>query len=536
MPSFSANRQGHSRPSNISFGRRRSNDKSMPSPSFNSSMSLGHVEDVFCDTSRSVDRLRHHYVAMPVTPSSLSGSSSPIARTQRLPSLTDLFHFDILSPPNSELALTGSVRSDSGGENMQRTDSMSSASSGRSRHWTPTFRSEGQPGSIGPPATPLSPYFGVSSGGPLMSPTTTSTNRTSMKGHSDGERTPRAVSRPSFDFTVSSEGRDSPKCPGAPLVDAQARGHFETQTWQHRDGAPSLGSFESLRQRSSYTADTAEPMSTQTLAKEREAMARLEANMPRRDGLSGLGIYMDEENVQSPFRKAAASTRPIEAHETSPHGRRAVANTHTGLTPLVKASKVTDTSSTPTRPRSKKSPNALKTFSLQTASSTQAKTPPFATAAKKRAETAKTPLKKSRPMFRLDTGSGKKPSKPQGHNMNQNTSPWGVFGAKDGWKPLAPPNVSRAISEANKLVSEIAAAAPPIAPKASPPNKRLAQGKPEAVSPSKRLRMTESRAQSSPYKENMAPSAHAMSPSKRAQLKSPTSRNSPTALPLSTVR
>lgn len=522
----------------MSFGRRRSDDKSMPSPSFNSSMSLGHVEDVFCDSSRSVDRLRHHYLAMPATPSSLSGGSSPGARMERLPSLTDLFHRDILSPPSSGLLPVSSIRSDHGGENMQRTGSMSSTSSGRSRHWNATFSNEGRPESIGPPATPLSPYFAVTSKGPLVSPTATSPDRSSIliPGYSDGERTPRAASRPSFDFRVQSGSNgSSPRCPGAPLIGIQGRGHFETQAWQHQHGAASLGSFDTLQRRSSYHMSPAGQMSAETIAKERAAMSKIEANMPKSAGLNGLGLYMDEDNVQSPFRNAAHAAAGRFSQDTSPSGRRALASEHTGLTP----SKVSDTSSTPTRAKSKKTPSSLKTSSPDVTSSTQAKTSPTATAAKKRNESAKTPLGKSRPMFRLDTGFGKKSSKPKGHKMSPNASPWGVFGAKDGWKPLAPPNVSRAMAEANKIVSDTAASASGTqqpALKTSPSGKRQAHSAAEDVSPSKRLRATESQTQSSPYKENMAPSVQAMSPSKRAQLMSPSYRNSVTALPLSTVR
>ncbi|SPO20045.1 uncharacterized protein UTRI_00439_B [Ustilago trichophora] len=526
----------------MSFGRRRSDEKSMPSPSFNSSMSLGHVEDVFCDLSRSVDRLRHHYLAMPATPSSLSGGSSPGARMERLPSLTDLFHRDILSPPSSGLLPMSSIRSDHGGESMQRTGSMSSASSGRSRHWNASFSNEGRPGSIGPPATPLSPYFAVTNRGPLVSPTATSPGRSSIlvPGHSDGERTPRAASRPLFDLTVQpGSNGSSPRCPGAPLIGIQGRDHFETQAWQHQHGAASLGSFDTSRRRSSYHTGTASQMSAQTLAKERAAMSKIEANMPKSAGLAGLGLYMDEDNVQSPFRKVARSAVGRVSQDTSPSGRRASASEHTGLTPMVKASKVSDTSSTPTRARSKKTPGSLKTLSPDMATSTQAKASPTATAAKKRNESAKTPLNKSRPMFRLDTGSGKKSSKPKGHKMSPNASPWGVFGAKDGWKPLAPPNVSRAIAEANKLVSETtasASAAQQLVLKTSPSSKRQAHNGAEDVSPSKRFRAAEGQTQASPYKENMAPSLQAMSPSKRAQLMSPSYRNSATALPLSTVR
>ncbi len=234
MSSFSANRQGRPRPSNISFGRRRSNDKSMPSPSFNSSMSLGHVDDVFCDSSRSMDRLRHHYLAMPSTPSSLSGASSPGVRKERLPSLSDLFHKDILSPPSSALHL-GSGRSDFGAEKMQRNGSMSSTSSGRGRQWNASFSLEGQPASIGPPATPLSPYFNTADHEAKLSPTAISPDRSTVTftGQSDGERTPRAVSRPSFDFTMpSSRDERSPQCPGAPLIGISSRGHFETLNWQ----------------------------------------------------------------------------------------------------------------------------------------------------------------------------------------------------------------------------------------------------------------------------------------------------------------
>ncbi|KAJ1030289.1 hypothetical protein NDA16_001199 [Ustilago loliicola] len=180
---------------------------------------------------------------------------------------------------------------------------------------------------------------------------------------------------------------------------------------------------------------------------------------------------------------------------------------------MVKASKVCDTSSTPTRPKTKKSPSSFKTLSPEVTISASAKASPSATAAKKRVEPSKTPLTKSRPMFRLDTGSGKKSSKPKGHKMSPDASPWGVFGGKDGWKPLAPPNVSRAIAEANKLVAETAAAAA-----ASPPGKREANSTSETVSPSKRFRATE---KSSPYKENMPPSLQSLSPSKRAHLLSP---------------
>lgn len=504
-------------------------------------MSLGNVDDVFCDSSRSVDRLRHHYLAMPATPSSLSAASSPGARTERLPSLTDLFHRDILSPPSSGLLSNSMIRSEEAGEAMRRTSSTSSTSSGRSRQWNAPFSNECRPGSIGPPATPLSPFFTVPSKGALVSPTATSPDRScsAYPGFSDGDRTPRAASRPSFDFTVQcSSGGSSPRCPGAPLIGVQSRGHFETQTWQNHGGGASLGSFESLQRRGSHNSGTSVHLPAETLAKERELMSRLEAEMPKVAGLNGLGVYMDEANVQSPFRKAASATAGRLSQSTSPDGHHTAPGEHTGLTPMVKASKVSDPSSTPTRSKAKRSPAALKTLSPQPAALTQAKRSPSVTAAKKRHEPIKTPLTKSRPMFRLDTGSGKKASKPKGHKMSPDASPWGVFGAKDGWKPLAPPNVSRAIAEANKLVSETttAASADQSVLKTSPSSKRQAHKASEAASPSKRFRASESHIQSSPFKENMVPSMHSVSPSKRAQLTARSYGSSATALPLSTIR
>ncbi|KAJ9476791.1 hypothetical protein PHBOTO_000450 [Pseudozyma hubeiensis] len=253
-------------------------------------------------------------------------------------------------------------------------------------------------------------------------------------------------------------------------------------------------------------------------------MSKLEAAMPKAAGVCGLGIYMDEHNVQSPFRtEAARASRLIEPEPTSPSSRETTINDHTGLTPMVKASKVSDSSTTPTRSNGKKSPRT-----------SQNKISPSATASKKKAEATKTPLSKSRPMFRLDNGSSKKSSKPKGHKMSPGASPWGVFGAKDGWKPLAPPNVSRAIAEANKLVSETTASAS--SSKTSPTGKREALSA-ETSSPSKRSRVFESQAtSSSPYKENVAPLARALSPSKRAHMMTAAHRDSPTALPLSTIR
>ncbi|KAJ1031679.1 hypothetical protein NDA13_002069 [Ustilago tritici] len=485
MPSFSANRQSRPRPSNISFGRRRSDEKSMSSPSFNSSMSLGHVEDVFCDSSRSVDRLRHHYVAMPATPSSLSAGSAPGARMKRLPSLMDLFHRDILSPQSSGLLPLNSLRSEQGVELMNRSGSRSSTSSG------------------------------------------------TILTTSDGERTPRAASRASFDFVAqpADSGRTSPRYPGAPLIGANNREHFDTQSWQQHQGNSSLGPFLGLQRRTSYGIARHEQYTAEAWAKERAAMSRLETSLPKVPGLNGLGIYMDAENAQSPFRKAAqAAAGQVQLSEISPTGRHYTASGHTGLTPMVKASKVCEVSSTPTRPKTKKWPSSLKTLPPDNATSTSTKTSPSATAAKRRVEPSKTPLNKSRPMFRLDTGSGKKSFKPKGHKMSPDASPWGVFGGKEGCKPLAPPNVSRAIAEANRLVAETAAAANATS---SSSGKREANSTLKTVSPSKRPRATEN---SSPYKENMAPSLRNLSPSKRAHLLSPTYRDSPTALPLSTIR
>ncbi|SPC65460.1 uncharacterized protein UHOD_00607 [Ustilago sp. UG-2017b] len=536
MPSFSANRQSRPRPSNISFGRRRSDEKSMSSPSFNSSMSLGHVEDVFCDSLRSVDRLRHHYLAMPATPSSLSAGSAPGARMERLPSLTDLFHRDILSPQSSGLLPLSSLRSEQGVELMNRSGSRSSTPSGRGWQWNTSFSQDAPAGSIGPLATPLSPYFfDVSARAQSVSPRTTSSGATSstILTTSDGERTPRAASRASFYFVAqpADSGRTSPRCPGAPLIGANNRGHFDTQSWQQHQGNSSLGPFLGLQRRTSYGIARHERYTAEAWAKKRAAMSRLEASLPKVPGLNGLGIYMDAENAQSPFRKAAqAAAGQVQLSEISPKGRHYTASGHTGLTPMVKASKVCDVSSTPTRPKTKKSPSSLKMLSPDNATSTSTKTSPSATAAKRRVEPSKTPLNRSRPMFRLDTGSGKKSFKPKGHKMSPDASPWGVFGGKGGWKPLAPSNVSRAIAEANRLVAETAAVANATS---SPSGKREANSTLKTVSPSKRPRATEN---SSPYKENMAPSLRNLSPSKRAHLLSPTYRDSPTALPLSTIR
>ncbi|KAJ1044579.1 hypothetical protein NDA11_007699 [Ustilago hordei] len=422
---------------------------------------------------------------MPATPSSLSAGSAPGARMERLPSLTDLFHRDILSPQSSGLLPLNSLRSEQGVELMRRSGSRSSTSSG------------------------------------IILTT------------SDGERTPRAASRASFDFVAqpADSGRTSPRCPGAPLIGANNRGHFDTQSWQQHQGNSSLGPFLGLQRRTSYGIARHEQYTAEAWTKERAVMSRLEASLPKVPGLNGLGIYMDAENALSPFRKAAQATAgQVQLSEISPTGRHYTASGHTGLTPMVKASKVCDVSSTPTRPKTKKSPSSLKTLSPDKATSTSTKTSPSATAAKRRVEPSKTPLNKSRPMFRLDTGSGKKSFKPKGHKMSPDATPWGVFGGKDGWKPLAPPNVSRAIAEANRLVAETAAAANATS---SPSGKREANSTLKTVSPSKRPRATEN---SSPYKENMAPSLRNLSPSKRAHLLSPTYRDSPTALPLSTIR
>ncbi|SJX60421.1 uncharacterized protein SRS1_11747 [Sporisorium reilianum f. sp. reilianum] len=544
MSSFSANRQGRPRPSDIIFGRRRSDDKSMPSPSFNSSMSLGNVEDVFCDSSRSVDRLRHHYLALPTTPSTLCGGSSPGTRMEHLPSLTDLFHRDILSPPSSGILPLSSARSDQGGESMQRIGSMSSATSSRSRAWIASFHHDSRANSIGPPATPLSPFFTHPSAGPLVSPTTVSPDRQSetVMGYSDGQRTPKASPRPSFDFTVQPHrGGSSPVCPGAPLIGVQSRGHFESQTWQHQREAASLGAFEGVRRRSSYGWGANVQLSAEVVAVERAKMTRLEAEMPKTAGLNGLGIYMDEDKIQSPFRKVhnAVSGR-VRPEGVSPPSHQVGVSEHTGLTPMVKASKVCDASCTPTRSKAKKSPSCIKTLSSEKPKPARPKPSSCETAAKKKTDMAKTPLPKSRPMFRLDTGSGKKASKPKGHKMSPDSSPWGVFGAKDGWKPLAPPNVSRAVAEANRLVLETASCnidASLTPSKTSPTSKRQAGSASDVSSPSKRSRINETKVpSSSPYKENVAPSVRALSRSKRTHMLSPSYRNSPTALPLSTIR
>ncbi|TKY90619.1 hypothetical protein EX895_000617 [Sporisorium graminicola] len=543
MPSFSASRQGRPKPSNIVFGRRRSDEKSMPSPSFNSSMSLGNVEDVFNDSSRSVDRLRHHYLALPSTPSTLCGGSSPGTRTERLPSLTDLFHHDILSPPSSGIHALSSARSDQGGEIMQRNGSMSSATSAHSQQWVSSFHHDRGANSIGPPATPLSPFFAQPNAGPTVSPTNVSPDRRSdtIIGYSDGQRTPRASPRSSCGFTVpSNRDGSSPICPGAPLIGVQSRGHFETQTWQYQREATSLGSFPGVQRRSPYGRSLHAQLPAEVLSAERAKMSRLETEMPRVAGLSGLGIYMDDDKIQSPFRKlqGAVSERALPEGASTP-SYQVTMDKHTGLTPMVKASKVSDASHTPTRSKAKRSPSSIKTLSSEKSKSAHTKSSPSETAAKKKVEAAKTPLNKSRPLFRLDTGSGKK-SKPKGHKMSPNASPWGVFGAKDGWKPLAPPNVSRAIAEANKLVLETASTNKDrsLTPsKTSPTSKRQAKSAPEISSPSKRSRTDESLiASSSPYKENVAPSVRSLSPSKRAHMLSPSHRNSPTALPLSMIR
>ncbi len=534
MPSFSANRQGRPRPSNISFGRRRSDDKSMPSPSFNSSMFLGSSDDVFCDSSRSVDRLRHHYLAMPSTPSSLCPGSSPGARTERLPSLTDLFDQEILSPPSSNFLSVGSSRSSQAGDQMQRSGSMSSASSGRGRQWRPSFASEGPSGSIGPPATPLSPYFMTASKGPIRSPpgfSSSPPHNSILSGPSDGERTPRAASRSSFDSTTNTSSyARSPRCPGAPLIGVQERGHFATRPWQSGSVVSSLGTFRGVQRSvpNSGLDHSPEPYSDE----DRAAMSRIHASLPKAPGLVGLGIFMDEANVQSPFRKMSQSLQTGRAMDQSPPARSQNGHSdHTGLTPMVKASKVSDTSSTPTRSKAKKA-----TGSPATSSAALVKVSPTATALKKQNEPYKTPLNKSRPMFRLDTGSGKKSSKPKGHKMSPDASPWGVFGGKDGWKPLAPPNVSRAIAEANKLLAETTTnasdAAKPSVPRSSPTSKRQATSNAGAESPSKKLRAID--AQSSPFKENLPPSHASLSPSKRGPLSSSSHRT--TALPLSTIR
>lgn len=266
---------------------------------------------------------------------------------------------------------------------------------------------------------------------------------------------------------------------------------------------------------------TAKPpkLSVEALLSEKAAMTKMMEAMPKTEGLAGLGIFAEGEIVQSPLRHASPSGRSTHIE-------------HTGLTPLVKSSIVTDASSTPTRAKTSSTP----TFTVRATPKAKpsAKSSPSSSGVKKRSD-SKTPLTKSRPMFRLDTGSGKKSSKPQGHKMSPHASPWGVFGSKDGWKPLAPPNVSRAIAEATRLVSEDAEKSQ-MTNQSSPAGKRQAQGGSINGSPSKRFRQTEHVAGSSSNKENMTPSSQSMSPSKRSYPLSVTYRNSPTALPLSTIR
>jgi len=291
-----------------------------------------------------------------------------------------------------------------------------------------------------------------------------------------------------------------------------------------------LGFFHASQRRDSYSTGKGAQLSEEALLKEKAAMSRLIATLPRAPGLSGLGLYMDEDNVQPPEPQSVRVTaNHVDVSQTSPPARRVATSKHTGLTPMVEASQVFDTTFTPTRSNTKKSSDPLKPWSPKSARSAEGKTSPSSTASKKMNEPYKTPLNKSRPMFRFDTGSGKKSSKPKGHKMSPDTSPWGVFGAKDGWKPLAAPNVSRAIAEANKLVYETAA-------QTSPPAKRHGHDASATASPSKRLRPTSAQGQSSPYKENLAPSSQTFSSSSRAQAFSPSFRNSSTALPLSTVR
>lgn len=532
MSSFSANREGRPRPSNIIFGRRRSDDKPMPSPSFNSSMSLGKVDDVFFDSTRSVDRLRHHYLAMPATPSSLDAGSSPGTRMERLPSLTELFNRDILSPPSSGGPTLSSLPSDQHSELMRRTSSISSASSGRSRLWIPSFHHDSQSGSIGPPATPLSPFFALTSSGPLISPRTISSDQ-SLEANSDGERTPRASSRSSFDHPERPRGLSPCKCPGAPAIGVLNHGHFLEQTWQQQRRVGSLGSFQGVRQQAADVQVRSAHPSAEDLSEQRAAMARRVSDMPKAPGLNGLGIYMDEDNIQSPFREVARShSRRIESQEISPSSHFPVGAKHTGLTPMVKASKVSAAATTtPTRTNAKTSPVSHNSLLSESPRHTTTKAASSSNAAKKKPDVAQTPLGKSRPIFRFDTGSGKRP---KGHKMSPNASPWGVFGVKDGWKPLAPPNVSRALAEANKLVAETALAASVSSSpsqKSSPLNKRHAHGTGQASSPSKRSRNNDS-----PGKENQQPALGSFSPSKRAHLRSKVYRDSPTALPLSTIR
>ncbi|PWZ02631.1 hypothetical protein BCV70DRAFT_168613 [Testicularia cyperi] len=564
MTSFSANRQGRPRPCDISFQRRRSQEeKAWPSPSFNSTMSLGKVDDVFFDPSKSIDRLRNSYLSVPATPSSLIGSSSPDLMMERLPSLSDLFNKDILSPVTPAFTMRASI-SDQGFSDGHRPLS-SSGPMGRSRYWGSSSSFSGTSGTstIGPPATPLSPYFGHGDATPIVSPRSTfpahpSTLVSRDGPESDPDHTPKATSRATFETLPipASPSLISPRCPGAPYIGVGSRQHFEIPSWSPRSTEfPSIGTFQGIRASEGHQIQIQRPSvvggssghEADIHLTEKDGAVKLDRNMPRVKGLSGLGIHIT--TMRSPIRSPTetmhgAFMATIGGIASSPTTGCA----HTGLTPMVNASKIREVASTPTRSKVDRAEPRLSSVERSKLKGKAGKSSPPGT--KRAAEPVQTPLK-SRPMFRLDTGSGKRASRPKGHNMNPDASPWGVFGAKDGWKPLAPPNVARALHEANKQIAAAAAssgsddslsASRCSGTGSTPKGKRDAQSCPDSCSPSKRMRPSLKQANGlipSPAKldkENAAPPCNNVSPSKRSRLFPPPHHQKTTAMPLSTVR
>ncbi|KAN0062265.1 hypothetical protein ACQY0O_005446 [Thecaphora frezii] len=423
--SFSASRQGRPRPANLFPGNRSASDeRPWPSPSFNSSMSLDKVDDVFADGSRGCSSgMKRSLSSLPPTPITASMMASPGLHRPKLPGLTDLFVNDegILGPMTplttpKECALAVSSRMAEGGSPMQspiRSELIILTSC--------PSQPQGFAGSFPSPSSMEFPKSGDVIGLGIDLETTP---KASEKQRPDAARfAAQAAACAPF---------SSPPfvCPAAPRLGSLAEGMFASNC----DASPPSWSSHEFSARSFVLR----PSELRSISMEREAVVELDPRLPQTAGLLGLalGLAPFEAVVASPSKSPLTAQAPVQASvvSSSPARSSQGPQAHTGLTPLVRSTRL-DASFTPSRSSSPSKRNSFESPAIL----------PIAQLKSSKASTSKTMLEtpiKSKPIFRLDNGSSSK-KKVQGHKMHSHESPWGVFGVKDEWRPLAAPNSSR---------------------------------------------------------------------------------------------
>ncbi|EPQ26059.1 uncharacterized protein PFL1_06268 [Pseudozyma flocculosa PF-1] len=492
--SFSASRQGRPRPANLFPGSRSASDeRPWPSPSFNSSMSLAKVDDVFADGTRSTSSgsnaaaMKRQLSGLPPTPITAGMMASPGLHGPKLPGLTDLFVNDegILGP-------------------MTPLSTPHDHMAAHHPHPHPHHHlNQQQPSVFQQPSSSSAIAFG---GVPMSSPSRTAPlPMTAAASHSlprdgdviglglDLETTPKASSKGHGGYAASAQMQRSAtcpspplQCPSAPRIGVLKEGLFPRNSNLSPPSWQAARDFDSRPFNASVHGERRRSAELRSVSMEREAVVELSPrSMPASEGVQGLGISLDGSSPASSSTATFRAPQPMAVVSASdeamspPLSRVArqspSSRAHTGLTPLVRSAKLNSSdraddgasssssssssighqlgecrtdfggADTPTKASSSSKGRA----SLEARGQGFGAVLPVAQLkASRGASTSKTTLEtpiKSKPIFRLDNGSSgsKAKKKVQGHKMLGHESPWGVFGVKDEWRPLAAPNISR---------------------------------------------------------------------------------------------